>query len=235
MNKYRILFVEDDINLGYILKEYIELHGFSVTWCKDGAEGLEQVFRGDFHLAILDVMMPRMDGFTLAAEIKEKKNIPLIFLTAKSLLVDKLKGFKMGADDYITKPVEEEELIARMQVILKRNYTTDDQTPGTEQHYSIGRYIFDPGNQKLQLGEEVINITTKEAGLLRLLCHHQDVVLERKEALRKLWSTIDYFSRRNMDVFITRLRKHLSKDPNVKIVNIHGKGFMLKISGNSQG
>jgi DNA-binding response OmpR family regulator len=229
MDKARILFVEDDINLGYILKEYIELHGFSVTWAKNGEEGLQYAIREDFHLMIVDVVMPRMDGFELVRTVKEKKNFPVIFLTAKSLLVDKLKGFKIGADDYMVKPVEEEELIARIEVILKRNHFLQEEND--HRHiFKIGQYHFDFRNQKLVLGNDEVQLTSKEAELLKLLCLRQGTVLDRKEALGKLWSTVDYFSRRNMDVFITRLRKHLSGDPSVRIVNIHSKGFMLKVT-----
>lgn len=231
MNSYNILFVEDDIHLGYILKEYIQLHGFSVTWAKDGQEGLACVERQDFHLVILDVTMPRMDGFELAGIIREKKNLPVIFLTAKALLVDKLKGFKIGADDYIVKPVEEEELIARIRVILKRYYSTASPEPDDNSIFGIGAYCFDFRNQKLLFNGEEIMITAKEADLLKMLCLSKNQVLDRKETLGKLWNTVDYFSRRNMDVFITRLRKHLSKDPNIRIVNIHGKGFMLRVDG----
>lgn len=221
--------VEDDINLGYILKEYIELHGFSVTWAKNGEEGLQCISREEFHLMIIDVVMPRMDGFELARVVKEKKNLPIIFLTAKSLLVDKLKGFKIGADDYMVKPVEEEELIARIEAILKRyHFLREDANSHTT--FRIGHYCFDFRNQKLVIGDDEIQLTSKESELLKLLCIRQDKVLERKEALGKLWGTVDYFSRRNMDVFITRLRKHLSRDTSVRIVNIHSKGFMLKVS-----
>jgi DNA-binding response OmpR family regulator len=229
VNNSKILLVEDDINLGYILKEYIELHGFSVTWAKNGEEGLQCASREEFHLMIVDVVMPRMDGFELARIVKEKKNLPIIFLTAKSLLVDKLKGFKIGADDYMVKPVEEEELIARIEVILKRHHFPQEET-GYPCTFEIGQYHFDFRNQKLMIRNDEITLTSKEAELLRLLCLHQEAVLDRKEALGKLWNTVDYFSRRNMDVFITRLRKHLSRDPSVRIVNIHSKGFMLKVT-----
>jgi DNA-binding response OmpR family regulator len=224
-----ILLVEDDINLGYILREYLGLSGFSVTWAKDGAEGLKHLKCKDFQLMIADVMMPGMDGFEFARKAKEKKNVPVIFLTAKSLLVDKLKGFKIGADDYIVKPVAEEELIARIHVILKRTNAVSENDRSRE-IFSIGKYQFDPLNQKLMIGKEEITLTTKESNLLKMLCQHPDVILNRKEALGKLWGTVDYFSRRNMDVFITRLRKHLSLDPSIKIMNIHGKGFLLKIT-----
>jgi DNA-binding response OmpR family regulator len=229
VNNSKILLVEDDINLGYILKEYIGLHGFSVTWAKNGEEGLQYATREEFHLMIVDVVMPRMDGFELARIVKERKNLPIIFLTAKSLLVDKLKGFKIGADDYMVKPVEEEELIARIEVILKRHHFPQEES-GHPCTFKIGLYRFDFRNQELMIGDDAITLTSKEAELLRLLCLRQETVLDRKEALGKLWSTVDYFSRRNMDVFITRLRKHLSKDPAVRIVNIHSKGFMLKVT-----
>jgi DNA-binding response OmpR family regulator len=205
------------------------LNGFTVTWAKDGNEGLAYFDRDDFQLMIVDVMMPRMDGFELVKTVKAKKNIPVIFLTAKSLLIDKLKGFKIGADDYIVKPVAEEELIARIQAVLNRHrFSGPGHVSEARNIYTIGRYKFDHKNQKLCFENEEVRITTRESDLLKLLCDHQDSILDRKEALQKLWSTVDYFTRRNMDVFITRLRKHLSKDPNVRIVTIHGKGFMLK-------
>jgi DNA-binding response OmpR family regulator len=229
VNSYSILFVEDDIHLGYILKEYLQLHGFSVTWVKDGQEGLACTERQNFHLLILDVMMPRIDGFELARIIREKKDLPVIFLTAKALLVDKLKGFKAGADDYIVKPVEEEELIARIRVILKRYYPAAGAEADNNSIFEIGYYRFDFRNQKLLFNGQEIMITAKEADLLRMLCLNKDQVLDRKEALGKLWNVVDYFSRRNMDVFITRLRKHLARDPRIRIVNIHGKGFMLRV------
>lgn len=225
--KTRILLVEDDTNLGYILKEYLLVYDFMVDWAKDGEEGLTQFKRLRYDLCILDVMMPRMDGFTLAEKIKSfAPEVPLIFLTAKALKIDKLKGFKLGADDYIVKPVDEEELIARINAIIKRSgHQLTDQQPSL---FQIGMYEFDYRNQSLSLKGKKQLITTKEAEILRLLCINKGNLLDRQTTLRELWGESDYFNRRSMDVFISKLRKYLSDDPAVKITNVHGKGFVLE-------
>lgn len=226
-NKTRILLVEDDANLGYILKEYLHVYDFEVDWAKDGEEGLAQFKRLKYDLCILDVMMPKMDGFTLAGKIKSfAPEVPLIFLTAKTLKIDKLKGFKLGADDYIVKPVDEEELIARINAIIKRSgHLQEEQQPSL---FQIGKYEFDFANQSLTLKGKKQLITTKEAEILRLLCIHKGNLLDRQTTLRELWGESDYFNRRSMDVFISKLRKYLSDDPTVKITNVHGKGFVLE-------
>jgi len=225
--KVRILLVEDDNSLGYILKEYLHMHDYDVTLVKDGAQGLMAFEQGKFDLCILDVMMPKMDGFTLAEKIKSKSaEIPLIFLTAKALKIDKLKGFKLGADDYIVKPVDEEELMARINAIAKRSGLLDKAQKPTS--FQVGKYQFDFDNQTLILGESKQIITTKEAEILRLLCQHKGQLLNRETTLRELWGESDYFNRRSMDVFISKLRKYLSGDPLVKITNVHGKGFVLE-------
>jgi len=226
---YNLLLVEDDRNLGYILQEYLTLNDFTVEWAKNGEEGL-QIYKSkplSFDACILDIMMPKKDGFSLADDIKENDpNIPIIFLTAKSLKVDKLKAFKIGCDDYIVKPIDEELLIARIHAILKRtsdrNYYTKEK-----QLFKIGRYIFDPINQQLKIQTEIISLTAKETELLKLLSLHKNSLLTHSEALTKIWGEEDYFTKRSMDVFITKLRKYLSEDPNVKIENVHGKGFIL--------
>lgn len=225
--KTKILLVEDDGNLGYILKEYLQVYDFDVTWMKDGEAGLEQFKRLKYDLCILDVMMPKLDGFSLAEKIKSfAPEVPLIFLTAKALKIDKLKGFKLGADDYIVKPVDEEELMARINAIIKRS-----GQPGPEPQpslFQIGQYEFDYSNQALIYQGKKQLITTKEAEILRLLCINKGKLLDRQTTLRELWGENDYFNRRSMDVFISKLRKYLSKDPKVKITNVHGKGFVLE-------
>lgn len=225
--KVRILLVEDDNNLGYILKEYLLMHDFDIVLAKDGAQGLEVFEKGKFDLCILDVMMPKMDGFTLAEKIKNQApRIPIMFLTAKALKIDKLKGFKVGADDYLVKPVDEEELMARINAIVKRSGLIKEVPK--QNVFLVGRYEFNFQNQTLILDAEKQIITTKEAEILRALCLHKGQLLDRETTLRELWGESDYFNRRSMDVFISKLRKYLSQDPSVKIINVHGKGFVLE-------
>ncbi|OEK00293.1 two-component system response regulator [Roseivirga sp. 4D4] len=225
--KVRILLVEDDDNLGYILKEYLKVHEFEVNWVKDGVQGLDTFEESSFDLCILDVMMPKMDGFTLAEKIKRRSpEVPLIFLTAKALKIDKLKGFKAGADDYIVKPVDEEELIARINAIVKRSGLHRQANQSII--YQIGQYSFDYPNQTLVFKGEKQTITTKEAEILKQLCLRKGQILDRQTTLKEIWGESDYFNRRSMDVFISKLRKYLSQDPEVKITNVHGKGFVLE-------
>jgi len=223
---YTILLVEDDNSLGYILKEYLELHKFAITLAKDGEEGLQLFNRQHVDLCILDVMLPKKDGFTLAQEIKQvNEKMPVIFLTSKALKIDKLKGFKIGADDYIVKPVDEEELIARIEAVMRRAHGNQQNEPV---NYTIGKYSFDFTNQLLTIGSNKQSITIKEAAILKLLCEHKGRILDRKNTLKKLWGESDYFTRRSMDVFISRLRKYLSEDPAIEIKNVHGKGYVLE-------
>lgn len=223
---YRILLAEDDNTLGYVLKEYLELHRFAVELAKDGEAALLAFHRSPFDICILDVMLPKKDGFTLAAEIKQfNKQVPFIFLTARSLKIDKLKGFNIGADDYIVKPVDEEELIARVNAVMRR--VADRTNESVNDQIAIGNYIFDYANQVLILGDQKQSMTVKEAAMLKLLCEHRSRILDRKQALKTLWGESDYFTRRSMDVFISHLRKYLSQDPSVKIKNVHGKGYVL--------
>ncbi len=225
MKPNKILLVEDDSTLGYILKEYLEMKGFLVHWGKNGVEGLDIFNKIRIDICILDIMMPEKDGFTLAKEIRSgNQDIPIIFLTAKSLKIDKLKGFNIGADDYIVKPVDEEELIARIKAVLKRSYRQKDSN---EDYSLIGKYIVNYSTQTLKIDNEIINLSVKEIDLLKLLILNKNKILKRKEALKKLWGTNDYFNRRSMDVYVSRLRKYLSKDSNIKITNVHGKGFIL--------
>ena len=222
---YKILLVEDDTSLGYILKEYLQMHQFHIELAKDGEAGLQAFSRLPFDVCILDVMLPRKDGFTLAAEIKKLNNkMPVIFLTAKSLKIDKLKGFNLGADDYMVKPVDEEELIARINAVMRRVHPEEI---GKGSEYKIGKYIFDFANQVLMQGDKKQFMTVREAAILRLLCEHKGNILDRKQTLNRLWGESDYFTRRSMDVFISHLRKYLSEDPSVEIRNVHGKGYVL--------
>ena len=221
----KILLVEDDQTLGYILKEYLEMKDFSVTWTKNGVEGLAALAQSTFDLCILDVMMPEMDGFTMAQEARALGNsIPLLFLTAKSLKVDVLKGFSLGADDYIIKPVEEEELVARIHAILNRSTSATIQEPT---HFTIGDYEFDSSNQKLSYQGEDKYLTERESQVLKLLCINKGNLLSRQYVLKAIWGKSDYFNRRSMDVFISKLRKYLSKDERIQIMNVHGSGFIL--------
>jgi DNA-binding response OmpR family regulator len=224
---YSILLVEDDVSLGYILKEYLDLHGFTIQLVKDGEAAVNACNRSHFDVCVLDVMLPKKDGFTVAAEIKQLgEKIPIIFLTARSLKVDKLKGFNLGADDYMVKPVDEEELIARIHAVLRRVYPNENEK--NKQQLVIGKYIFDYHNQALILGDKKQFITVREAAILKLLYEHKGTILDRKQALKRLWGESDYFTRRSMDVFISHLRKYLADDPSIEIRNVHGKGYVLQ-------
>lgn len=225
----QILLAEDDFNLGSLLKQYLEAKEYSVELAEDGVIALEKFQRKEFDICIFDVMMPRKDGFTLAGEVKEiKKDIPIIFLTAKTLKDDVLQGFKIGADDYITKPFNMEELLMRIEAVLRRSGVMDNQEIN---EYQIGKFKFDIQKQTLCIdGQEQIKLTTKESGLLRLLCVNKNRMLERNYALKQIWEDDNYFNARSMDVYITKLRKHLKDDPDVEILNIHGRGYKLIIS-----
>ncbi|MES2332705.1 MAG: response regulator transcription factor [Bacteroidota bacterium] len=224
----RILLVEDDKNLGYILSEYLSMKGFEVTWAKDGAEALALLTKNPYALCILDVMLPSMDGFSIAEQISvSASKLPYIFLTAKNLKVDKLKGFKLGCDDYITKPVDEEELVARIQAVLKRTATSVQKK--SDQQIQFGNSVFDTATQILTIDGFAEKLTAKESAVLLLLLDHRNTLLDRETSLKKIWGSNDYFNRRSMDVIISRLRKHLMTDSALKITNIHGKGYMLEI------
>ncbi len=224
MTNPKLLLVEDDSTLGYILKEYLEMKNFTVTWAKNGLEGLAKFREEQVDLCIVDVMMPEMDGFTMAERIRQKgSDVPLLFLTAKSLKVDVLKGFSLGADDYIIKPVEEEELVARINAILRRVEHPSEQ----QEIFEVGDYAFDSKNQKLSYEGTDKYLTEREAQLLRLLCLNKGNLLSRQYVLKNIWGKSDYFNRRSMDVFISKLRKYLSKDGRIQITNVHGSGFIL--------
>ena len=225
--KAKILLAEDEPNLSSLLQEYLQLKGYSVELANDGVEGIEIFKKNEFDLCLLDVMMPRKDGFTLAKEIREiDKEVSIIFLTAKSLKDDKIEGFKLGADDYITKPFSMEELSARIQAVLRR---THGQNETDEEFYTFGQFDFDFNNQVLTRGKLKDKRTTKESQLLRLLCKNQNKVLERDVALNRIWGNDSYFTARSMDVFITKLRKYLKPDPSIQIINIHGTGYKLVV------
>ncbi len=227
MKKYKILLVEDDLNLGNILSEYLSLKKYEVELCKNGEEGIEKFKMNNFDLSILDVMMPRKDGFTLAKEIRAiNKNIPIIFLTAKSMLKDKIEGFNIGADDYITKPFNTEELILRINAVLKRsqNVIYEDAV------FNIGKYVFDYQKRTLKTNNKTVSLTSKENELLKLLCENSNQTVEREKALPQIWKDDNYFTSRSMDVYITKLRNYLKDDNSIEIVNVHGIGFKLLIN-----
>jgi len=224
--KLNILVVEDDPNLGTILKEYLNAKGYVTELATNGQEGYDAFAQGNFDFCILDIMMPIKDGFTLAAEIrKTDKNIPVIFLTAKSMKEDTVEGFRVGADDYITKPFSMEELLMRIKAILRR--TSSEDGTHQKQIYHIGKYKFHYDQQLLINGEQQQKLTTKESDLLKLLCSNKNEVLEREFALKVVWGDDSYFNARSMDVYVTKLRKYFKEDSSVEILNIHGKGFKL--------
>lgn len=229
--KIRILLVEDDPNLSLVLQDYLEMLGYDIVLCKDGEEGIKAFKRKGFELCIFDVMMPKKDGFSLAEEVRLlDQKIPIIFLTAKSLKEDKIKGFQVGCDDYITKPFSTEELSLRIQAILKRCMIAMEGNGESEESiFNIGKFIFDYENMILKSSNGEQNLTRKEAGLLRLLCLHKNKLLAREVALKTIWGENDYFIGRSMDVFIAKLRKYLKADPSIQITNVHGTGFKLEI------
>jgi DNA-binding response OmpR family regulator len=227
-NSAKILLVEDDINLGFVVQDALRMEGFRVHLSKDGKEGLLQFNKEEYDLCLLDVMMPKKDGFSLAEDIRKTNvEVPIVFLTARGMSEDRIKGFKLGADDYITKPFSSEELILRIKAILKRNPNFKEE-PKDKLKFDIGKYQLDFPNYELKIGDDKKKLTKKEAELLKLLCEHQDQVLERELIANMIWGDDSYFVGRSMDVFITKLRKYLSDDPNLAIVNVHGVGFRLE-------
>ncbi len=225
--KMRVLLAEDDRNLGNILKSYLEAKNYETTLCVNGQEALQAYAKNRFDICIIDVMMPVMDGFSLAKEIRlDNKQIPILFLTAKSLQEDKIRGFELGADDYITKPFVMEELLVRMKAILRRSI--QGPLPGEDiTIFDLGGYVFDVNRQTLSFGDSVQKLTSKETELLKLLCDNLNQVLDRRIALHKIWNDDSYFNARSMDVYIAKLRKYLKKDATVELINVHGTGFKL--------
>jgi DNA-binding response OmpR family regulator len=226
MNNTRILLAEDDSNLGILLKNYLTAKNYYTSLYINGIQALDAFRNKSFDICILDIMMPEMDGLKLAREIRAiSPDIPVIFLTARNQQEDILEGFRSGADDYITKPFSMEELILRIEAIIRR--TTGIQATKKEDSYPIGHYTFEPLKQILMYKDQQTKLTTKESELLELLCRNGNLILERNFALKTIWTDDNYFNARSMDVYISRLRKYLSKDPAVRIVNVHGRGYKL--------
>ena len=221
----KILLCEDDENLGMLLREYLQAKGYEAVLCPDGEAGYREFQKTKFDICVLDVMMPKKDGFSLAQDIRQQNaELPIIFLTAKTLKEDILEGFKIGADDYITKPFSMEELVMRIEAILRRvkGKKTRENTI-----YHIGRFTFDTQKQLLSIGDKQTKLTTKENELLALLCAHANEILQRDYALKTIWIDDNSFNARSMDVYITKLRKHLKDDDQIEIINIHGRGYKL--------
>lgn len=224
----KLLLVEDEESLGYLLSEYLGVKGFHVTWAKNGEEALETINRGSFDLAILDVMMPKMDGFALAERMRlQNSKLPFIFLTSRSLKIDVLKGFSLGAVDYLKKPIDEEELVVRINAILSRLHPPEVDVANDS--LEIGKYTIDGQNQKLIFENDFITLTTRETQLLKLLAANKNNLCTHKDILTRLWGDNDYFNRKSLNVFITRLRNYLKNDDGIKIENVHGKGFILRV------
>jgi len=226
MKSAKIFLVEDDLSFGSVLKSYLELNDYQVDWVDDGKYAVEHFRKGAFDICILDVMLPHVDGFTIAGEIRKINNmVPIVFLTAKKLKEDVLKGYGSGGDDYVTKPFDTEILLAKIRAILARR---DFQT-GTKNIFEIGNFIFNAKLRTLSNGNEEKKLSPKEAQLLELLALNPNELISREMALKKIWGSDDYFTARSMDVYITKLRKYLAEDPRLNIKNIHGAGFQLII------
>jgi DNA-binding response OmpR family regulator len=226
--KLNILLAEDDLNLGILLVDYLEAEGFEVKLCKDGEAALKAFQAQEFDLCLLDVMMPKLDGFSLAKAIRLKdKKVPVIFITAKSLKEDKLKGYGLGGDDYITKPFDEEELLWKIKALVRRMPDTKKETQA--EIIAIGKYTFDWSNQCLSINGQEKRITEKESDILNYLCAHRNKVIRREDLLKDLWGENDYFLGRSLDVFITKIRKYLKEDPQIEIENVFKVGFIFKV------
>ncbi len=227
-DKLHIFLVEDDLSFGAVLKSYLELNDYNVTWVDDGKYALDRFRNGKFNICLLDVMLPNIDGFTIGTEIRKiNKTIPFIFLTAKALKEDVIKGFNIGADDYITKPFDTEVLICKIKAVLNRG--GDQQEKNLKQH-QIGNYSFNIQKRSVTINGTDQKLSPKESELLELLCIYKNELLPRETALKKIWGDDGYFTARSMDVFITKLRKYLAGDPNIEIKNIHSSGFILSIN-----
>lgn len=222
----RIFLVEDDLSFGSVLKSYLEINDYVVEWVDDGKYALDHFRKGNFNICILDIMLPHVDGFTIAQEIRKiNTDIPIIFLTAKKLKDDVLRGYNVGADDYITKPFDTDILLAKIRAILSRR----DTQSGEKDIYEIGKFVFNSKLRTLTIGNDEKKLSPKEAQLLELLAISPNELISRELALKKIWGADDYFTARSMDVYITKLRKFLSEDPDLNIKNIHGAGFQLII------
>lgn len=231
MVKKRIFLVEDDLNFGSVMKSYLEMNDFEVEWVNNGKFAVEKFSNSYFDLCVLDVMLPHVDGFTIGTEIKKQKpNMPIVFLTAKTMKEDMIKGFSIGADDYITKPFDSDVLIYKIKAILKRN--SNPAKPVDENEIvKFGKFTFDYKKRALSFENEAsVKLSPKEADLLIQLIRSKNQVLDRDFTLEKIWGETGYFTARSMDVYITKLRKYLKQDENIEIVNIHGSGYILKIN-----
>jgi len=230
MKRVRILYVEDDLTLSFVTRDNLEMRGYSVDFCEDGLTALEKMLTQSYDVCILDVMLPKMDGFTLSRKIREfNQDIPIIFLTARSTRDDKIYGLQQGGDDYITKPFSIEELVLKIEVFLKRSKIQFRQVSKNEL-IQIGHFSFSPGNLRLTSGEFHQDLTHREAFLLSFLLEHRDKVLRREDILNVVWGNDHFFSSRSMDVFISRLRKLLKSDPSVKIESVHNVGYRLTVN-----
>lgn len=227
--KPKILYVEDDIDLSFVTSDNLELKGYEIKHCNDGQEGWEAFENGDFDLCILDVMLPKLDGFTLAKKIREiNEDIPIIFLSAKSLKEDRIEGLVVGGDDYITKPFSIQELALKVEVFLKRNKISSGKN-STKTFFQIGGFSLNSHSLELIFKDSTKRLTSREAELLKYLCINQDKVVKKEDILQDVWNSDSYFNSRSLDVFISRLRKYLREDPSIQINNIHGIGFILSV------
>jgi len=228
MTDKKILLVEDDLNLGFLLMDYLESAQIKVKLCKDGRAGLDTLSKQRFDLCLFDVMMPKLDGYALAKTMRNMGvETPFLFLTAKTMKEDKLKAYGLGAEDFISKPFDEDELLCKIQVILRRH--SSDPYENSPCQFKIGKYFFDYKRQELKLGEQIAKLTEKENEILRLLCIHQNEVLRREDAVQHIYGKKDYFLGRSFDVYISRIRKLLSQDPDVTIQNVYKVGFILDV------
>ncbi len=226
----KILLVEDDTNLAYVIKDNLEINGYEVCHCEDGEIAWQTFLQQSFDVCVLDIMLPKKDGISLAEGIRQQNEIiPIIFLTAKGMKEDKIAGFKVGADDYMTKPFSIEELVLRIEVCLRHTKGKQPSTSQQEKGYAIGQYLFDYANLTLIFADEKLLLTQKEAEVLQLFCLNKGKVLKREDILQPIWGNDSYFSGRSLDVFISKIRKYLQKDPKIEIVNLHGVGFKLEV------
>lgn len=225
--KKKVFMVEDDESFGSVLQSYLELNGYYVYRITDGKKALWEFKQDDFDICIFDVMLPNIDGFTVAQKIKDfNENIPFIFLTAKSMRDDVVKGLQIGADDYITKPFDSEILLLKLKAVLKRNNANEEPE---QEVYRIGNFTFNHKTRLIEIGDKTHKLSPKEADLLKLLCDNKNNITDRDKALKKIWKDSSFFTTRSMDVYMTKIRKHLKDDPSVKIENIHGSGFILQV------
>ena len=227
--KAHLFYVEDDESLSFVTRDNLELQGYSVTYCENGKQAMEKIRENNFDLCILDVMLPDTDGFTIAEEIRKfNTQVPIIFLTAKSMKEDRIRGLRLGADDYMTKPFSIEELILKVEIFLRRSKIATAPVPT---YLTIGNYLLDHKNLLLKFGKQAKNLTQKEADLLKMFMENKNEVIKRSYILETLWGEDDYFLGRSLDVFISRLRKYLSQDERISVENIHSVGFRMKIEG----